>query len=56
MRPGREAAFAALCGRYGVPTTALGATGGDSLEVTGCFTLPLADLAAARGVLPSLFG
>ncbi len=56
VRPGREAAFAALCGRYGVPTTALGATGGDSLEVTGCFTLPLADLAAARGVLPSLFG
>jgi phosphoribosylformylglycinamidine synthase subunit PurL len=56
VRPGREAAFAALCGRHGVPATELGVTGGDSLEVTGCFALPLADLAAARGVLPSLFG
>jgi len=56
VRPGREAAFTALAGRHGVPAAVLGATGGDSLAVAGCFTLPLARLAAARDVLPSLFG
>jgi phosphoribosylformylglycinamidine synthase subunit PurL len=56
VRPGREPAFAALCGRHGVPAAGLGATGGDSLVVAGCFTLPLAGLAAARDVLPPLFG
>jgi hypothetical protein len=31
--------------------------GGDRLEVAGCFSLALGDLAAARdSVLPSLFG
>jgi phosphoribosylformylglycinamidine synthase len=56
MRPGAEADVAALCARHGVPVTELGTTGGDSLAVAGCFTLPLARLAAARTVLPSLFG
>ncbi|HEY7432100.1 MAG TPA: phosphoribosylformylglycinamidine synthase subunit PurL [Streptosporangiaceae bacterium] len=56
VRPGREAAVTALCERHGVPAAVLGATGGDNLAVSGCFTLPLADLAAATAVLPSVFG
>jgi phosphoribosylformylglycinamidine synthase len=49
--------LAALCERHGVPLTDLGAVGGDRLEVTGCLSVPLDDLAAARGrVLPALFG
>jgi hypothetical protein len=32
-------------------------TGGASLEVAGCFAIPLAELAAAnRATLPALFG
>jgi phosphoribosylformylglycinamidine synthase len=57
VAPGAEAALAALCERHGVPLADLGAVGGDRLEVTGCFRVPLDDLAAARGrVLPALFG
>jgi len=55
--PGAEAEFAMLCSERGVPATVLGVTGGTSLEVTGCFTIPLEELAAVhRGTLPALFG
>jgi phosphoribosylformylglycinamidine synthase II len=58
VAPGCERAFAALCARHAVPATGLGTvTGAPELEVTGCFTVPLAELAAARDrVLPELFG
>ena len=57
VAPGAEAAFAALCARHGVPATDLGTVGGDRLEVTGCFSVPVAELAAVRRrVLPDLFG
>jgi phosphoribosylformylglycinamidine synthase subunit PurL len=55
--PGAEADFAALCSERGVPAAVLGVTGGASLEVSGCFTIPLGELAAVhRGTLPALFG
>jgi phosphoribosylformylglycinamidine synthase subunit PurL len=54
---GSESALRALCERHGVPATVLGTVGGDSLDVAGCFTIALSELAAARGqVLPALFG
>jgi phosphoribosylformylglycinamidine synthase len=57
VRPGAEAGFTALCQDHGVPVTALGRTGGASLEVTGSFSIGLDELAAAhRGTLPALFG
>jgi phosphoribosylformylglycinamidine synthase subunit PurL len=57
VRPGREAEFAALCADGGVPAAAIGTTGGPGLDVAGCFSIPLAELAAAhRGALPALFG
>jgi phosphoribosylformylglycinamidine synthase len=57
VRPGAEADFATLCQEHGVPVTALGRTGGASLEVTGSFSIGLDELAAAhRGTLPALFG
>jgi hypothetical protein len=40
-----------------VPAVVLGATGGASLEVAGCFAIQLAELATAhRATLPALFG
>jgi phosphoribosylformylglycinamidine synthase II len=57
VRPGAEAAFAALCEEGGVPAAELGTTGGASLEVSGSFAVSLDELAAAhRGTLPALFG
>jgi phosphoribosylformylglycinamidine synthase subunit PurL len=57
VRPGAGAEFAALCDAHGVPAAVLGVTGGASLEVTGRFAIPLAELAAAhRATLPALFG
>jgi phosphoribosylformylglycinamidine synthase len=54
---GAEAAFAALCERHEVPLTELGTVGGDRLEVAGCFSVPVAELAEAhQRVLPALFG
>jgi phosphoribosylformylglycinamidine synthase subunit PurL len=54
---GSEARFADLCAGHGVPALTLGTVGGDSLDVRGCFSVPLAELAAARrAVLPALFG
>jgi phosphoribosylformylglycinamidine synthase II len=55
--PGAEAEFAALCSSHGTPAAELGVTGGSTLEVVDCFTIPLDELAAAhRGTLPALFG
>jgi phosphoribosylformylglycinamidine synthase subunit PurL len=55
--PGAGDEFAALCADRGVPAAVLGVTGGASLEVVGCFAIPLAELAAAhRETLPALFG
>jgi phosphoribosylformylglycinamidine synthase subunit PurL len=57
VRPGAEAEFAALCADRGVPATMVGVTGGTGLEVAGCFTVSLDELAAAhRATLPALFG
>jgi len=57
VRPGREDEFGALCERYGVPAAVIGTTGGASLEVAGCFVVPLDELAGAHcGTLPRLFG
>jgi len=57
VAPGAEAALAALCQRHGVLLTDLGTVGGDRLDVAGCFSVALDELAAARaGVLPALFG
>jgi phosphoribosylformylglycinamidine synthase len=57
----REAAFADLCAARGQPCTRLGVVtdaGADAaLEVTGQFTIPLAELRAAfESTLPTLFG
>src|SRR5262249_21780751 len=57
VRPGAEAEFAALCAERGVPAARLGVTGGRALELTGLFSVPLAEIAAAtRATLPALFG
>jgi len=57
VRPGHEADFAALAAAHGVPAETLGAVGGGSLAVEGCFEIPLSELAAVHGgTLPALFG
>jgi phosphoribosylformylglycinamidine synthase II len=57
VRPGAQVRFAQLCADHSVPATVLGAVGGDSLGVEGCFSVPLAELAAAHEhTLPALFG
>ena len=57
VRPGREAGFAALAAAHGVPAQTLGAVGGGSLAVDGCFEIPLDELGAVHGgTLPALFG
>ena len=57
LRQGAEAEFAALCAEHDVPVTALGVTGGEALEVTGLFSVPLAELSAvSQQTLPALFG
>jgi phosphoribosylformylglycinamidine synthase subunit PurL len=57
VRPGAEAAFERLREAHGVPGVTLGTVGGDSLTVTGCFVIPLAELAAVHArTLPALFG
>ena len=46
-----------LLAEHEVPGQAIGVVGGDHLVVTGCFSIPLAELAAAhRATLPALFG
>lgn len=45
------------CALASLPAWVIGVTGGQSLEVTDIFTVPLAELAAAhRAPLPALFG
>jgi phosphoribosylformylglycinamidine (FGAM) synthase-like enzyme len=57
VRPGAEEAFGELLAACGVPGQTIGAVGGDSLVVAGCFAIPLAELAAAHSAtLPALFG
>jgi phosphoribosylformylglycinamidine synthase len=57
VRAGAESAFGQLCMTHDVPAQAIGTAGGDSLAVEGCFTIPLAELAAAHtATLPALFG
>jgi phosphoribosylformylglycinamidine synthase subunit PurL len=57
VRPGAEEAFGELLAACDVPGQTIGAVGGDSLVVAGCFTIPLTELAAAHGAtLPALFG
>ena len=57
VRPGAEAAFDELRAAHGVPGQIIGRVGGDSLIVEDCFSIPLAELAAAHSaVLPALFG
>ncbi|MGN6795446.1 MAG: AIR synthase-related protein, partial [Streptosporangiaceae bacterium] len=57
LRPGAEADFAELCAEQEVPATRLGRTGGQYLEVTGQFAVPVAELGAvSRRTLPELFG
>ncbi len=57
VRAGAEAEFAALCSSAGVPAVVLGTTGGPSLQITGLFEVPLAELAAVhQAPLPALFG
>jgi phosphoribosylformylglycinamidine synthase len=49
--------FVELAAQHGVPLTRLGAVGGSDLEITGLFTVPLAELrAGSTGVFPALFG
>jgi phosphoribosylformylglycinamidine synthase len=53
--PGAEAQLAVLCEEHGVPAADLGVTGGSSLEVDGCFAIPLSELAAVHAAtLPAL--
>jgi phosphoribosylformylglycinamidine synthase subunit PurL len=55
--PSAQDEFTALCASHGVPAAVLGMTGGASLDVAGCFSVPLRELAAAHGgTLPALFG
>jgi phosphoribosylformylglycinamidine synthase len=57
VRPGAEAGFSQLCAEHGVPAEVIGRTGGQSLELTGQFSITLDELGAAhRGTLPQLFG
>jgi len=49
--------FSELCRTARVPTSRLGAVGGDTLDVTGQFAVPLVELRAAyEGTLPALLG
>jgi len=51
-----EAGFSELCAAHGVPAAVLGRTGGDALEVTGQFAIPLDELRTAHErTLPALF-
>ncbi|HKR68771.1 MAG TPA: phosphoribosylformylglycinamidine synthase subunit PurL [Streptosporangiaceae bacterium] len=57
LRPGAEAAFTKLCAEHEVPATRLGQTGGQNLEVTGLFAVPVAELSmVSRRTIPALFG
>jgi phosphoribosylformylglycinamidine synthase II len=56
VRAGAEPAFSELCAKHGVPAAVLGRTGGDALEVTGQFAIPLGELRTIhQRTLPALF-
>ncbi|MQA93989.1 MAG: phosphoribosylformylglycinamidine synthase subunit PurL [Streptosporangiales bacterium] len=56
VRPGAEQAITDLAARHDVPARPIGLTGGPSLEVTGHFSVALADLREAYHTpLPTLF-
>ena len=56
-RPGAAAEFRSLCEAHGVPAERVGSVGGDSLDIGGCFSIPLPELSAAhQRTLPALFG
>ena len=57
VRPGAEQTLGQLTAAHGVPGATIGTVGGASLTVEGCFTIPLAELAAVHArALPALFG
>jgi phosphoribosylformylglycinamidine synthase subunit PurL len=57
VRPAAEAELTSMCATAGVPAAVIGVTGGQVLEITGSFTVPLDELAAThRRALPALFG
>ena len=57
LRPAAEASFASLTAAHEVPSQDIGITGGDSLTVADCFSIPLDELAAGHArTLPALFG
>jgi phosphoribosylformylglycinamidine synthase II len=57
VQPGAEAEFAMACVQADLPAYVIGVTGGQALEVTGAFEIPLAELAAThQRPLPALFG
>jgi phosphoribosylformylglycinamidine synthase len=57
LRRGAEADFAELCAAGEMPATRIGRTGGQNLEVTGLFNVPVAELSAVSArTLPALFG
>src|SRR5579875_3328537 len=56
VRPGAGEEFTRLCAERGVPAATIGAVGGTSLDVDGCFTVPLDELAEThQGTLPAIF-
>jgi len=57
VRPGSEAEFTGLCAGHVVPAAAIGTTGGQALEVSGLFSVPLTELGEVyRRTFPALFG
>ncbi len=57
VTPSAAAEFAMLCASAAVPAFVIGTTGGDALQVTGLFEIPLTELAAVHSApLPALFG
>ena len=57
MSAGVADRFVQLCADKGLPTTRLGETGGDALEVLGVLSVDLPELRAAHeSTLPALFG
>jgi phosphoribosylformylglycinamidine synthase subunit PurL len=56
VRPGAAEDLALACEQAGVPAAVIGTTGGAALEVTGLFSVPLAELADVhRAALRTLF-
>ncbi len=57
VRPDATEDLRLACEQAGVPMAVIGTTGGQALEVSGLFSVPLAELATThRAALPALFG